>query len=987
MSTRKSCSALTALAVAAAISGVLASPNSAWADQAAEASAPGPDSAQERDGAIGEILVTGSRISRSDYTSTSPIVTLSAEAISTSGTVTIENTLNQLPQFVQGQTQSTVGAVALPGRATLNLRGLGETRNLVLLDGRRLPLSSPFAVVDVNLIPQSILGSVEVITGGASAVYGSEAMSGVVNFKTKEFFEGVQIDGRSGFSDQGGADTLDASITGGFKIANDRGHLLLSAGYTDREVLWGSERDFYQLGVLSSFIGTGSFVPSATNLPTQASVDGVFANYGVAPGAVLNSRSLGFNDNATLFGQIGAFNYQGPTTGFFSTVGNIVRQPVTYQEFVVNPLERKSFYGKFDYDVVDNASVYMQFLYNQTRTTGQVGWSPTLFVVPVVPVTNPFIPSDLATILASRPNPTATFTLNHRFMGLETREFPTDFTTAQYILGFRGDLPIKDWGWDIYGSYDSMDMVETQDKAILLTRMSNLLFAADGGASICAGGFNPFGLQNATSISDACRAYMETDTHDYTKTTQNIVEANLTGSLFELPAGNLKFSLVLGYRDNSYELDPDPAREGADIIGTLPTFPTQGDVSVKEAALEILVPILNDAPLAKSLELNLGFRTSDYDVSGRHETYKIDGVWEPVSALMFRGGYEHAIRAPNVGELYSAAQAAQAQIGSPPGQGDPCDVRSAARTGANAASLRALCVATGVPDAIVDTFQYTTVAVGTLISGSTALTPEEGDTYTFGAVFRPSGDSELFSNFSLSVDYYDIDITNVINIVSGVTAMNKCYNLDGTNPAYDANNQYCQLINRDATGGIRTVLTPYFNLGGLSTTGVDAQLDWRFPLSGFGMSDGAGGLRLNVVANFLQSYEVQLLPGSAIQEFGGTIDGTQNGGIPLPDWKTLTTLTYELDKFEIGVRWRHLPEMDDITSVTRPASPAPGVPSYDLFDANVAVRLNDTLLLRGGATNVFDEEPPIVSGTVGQTQPGTYDIIGRNYYVGFQANF
>src|SRR5687768_15143639 len=295
-----------------------------------QAAEPPASSASE---SLEELVVTGSRISRQDYSSTSPIVTVGEAAITQAGTVNIENALNQLPQFVQGQTQSTIGAVALAGRASLNLRGLGEQRNLVLLDGRRLPLSNANAVVDVNLIPQFILEGVETITGGASAVYGSDAMSGVVNFKTKRRVDGVQIDLRSGISDRGDANTTDVAITAGFQIEEGRGNVMLSAGYTDRDVLFGKDRDFYQLGVLSSFIANGTYVPSPTNLPTQAAVNGVFAGYGVAPGSVLNSRTLGVNDNGTLFGQIGVINYQGPTTEYFSTTGNNVRQPVTYQEY------------------------------------------------------------------------------------------------------------------------------------------------------------------------------------------------------------------------------------------------------------------------------------------------------------------------------------------------------------------------------------------------------------------------------------------------------------------------------------------------------------------------------------------------------------------------------------------------------------------------------------------------------------------------------
>jgi outer membrane receptor protein involved in Fe transport len=189
------------------------------------------------------------------------------------------------------------------------------------------------------------------------------------------------------------------------------------------------------------------------------------------------------------------------------------------------------------------------------------------------------------------------------------------------------------------------------------------------------------------------------------------------------------------------------------------------------------------------------------------------------------------------------------------------------------------------------------------------------------------------------------------------------------------------VIHRNATtGGIDTVAAPYLNLGGLRTNGIDLQLDWRIPV-------GPGSLDFSVLANFLESYEVQLLQTSPWQKFEGTIDGTQNGGIPLPDWKTLTSLMYRMEKFEGGVRWRHLPEMDDITSVTRPASPAPGVPAYDLYDLTLVYKFNEKIQARGGVNNITDEEPPIVGGTIGQTQPGTYDILGRYFYVGLQLGF
>lgn len=961
------------------------------AGETAEQTAPA-DTADASEPEGGTFVVTGSRIARQDYVSTSPLVTVGQEVIQRTSVINVEGVLNQLPQFAQGQNQSAIGAVANGGRASLNLRGLGETRNLVLLNGRRLPLSNAFNVVDVNIIPPNIIENVETITGGASAIYGSDAISGVVNFLSRRSFTGIQLDARIGSSFLGDAGNRSVGILAGVGEKGDRGRALLSLSYSDREVLFGHRRpDFFSLGVLSSFIGQGTYVPSATNLPTQAAVNAVFAGYGVAPGAVLNSRNLGFNDNGTLFAQIGANNYRGPTDFYFSTFGGIVRQPVTMQEYIVQPMHRLNVFASGEYDITDSITAYAQLLHTDYQVTGQVGWTPTLFVAPLtIPVTNPFIPADLRAVLASRPNPNAPFTLNQRFMGFEDRKFISDVNVTQYLFGFRGDLGLSDWTWDIYGSHDSMDLVETQDAALLLSRLQPLLNAADGGASQCAGGYNPFGLINATRVSAACRDFVETETHDFTETSQDVVEGSLTGRLFRLPGGEARFSLTGTYRRNTYEYDPDPARENGDLIGTLASVPSAGRTSVKELGAELLLPILRDVPFARSLELNLGYRISDYNISGTVHTYRAEGLWRPVKPLLFRGGYERATRAPNIGELFSTAQTAQVQFGSPPSGGDPCDTRSAARTGANAAQVRTLCLATGVPAPIIDLFQYTTVAIASATSGSTALEPETADTITAGVVLTSPFGSPWLSGMQLSADFYDIRIRDVISQVSGVTTLNKCYNLDGSNPSYDPANIFCQQIARDATGGISVVQTPYLNLGGLRTRGIDLQADWRLDLKDtFGLS---GRLHLNAVVNLLDSYRVQILPNSPFVEYSDTIDGTQAAttpptGLPLPKSKIFANLLYSTGPATVGFRWRHLPSMRDVTSVTRPASPAPGVPSYDNFDLNFSWDFDGKYRFLMGITNLFDVDPPVVGGTLGQTQPGTYDIIGRSFFAAVTANF
>ncbi|HET7678925.1 MAG TPA: TonB-dependent receptor [Xanthobacteraceae bacterium] len=935
----------------------------------------------------GEIVVTGSRIARQDYVSTSPLVTVGQETLARNPSINIESTLNQLPQFVQGQNQSAIGAVANGGRATLNLRGLGETRNLILLNGRRLPLSSAFSVVDINNIPPNIIDNIETISGGASAVYGSDAMSGVVNFITRRSFDGVQIDARGGMSDRGDAETMDIALLAGTGTANDRGRAMISVSYSDRNVLWGSDRpDFFSLGVLSSFIGQGTIVV-AGNAPSQAAYNTLFATYGIAPGTVLNSRNLGFNDDGTLFSQIGAFNYRGPTTGLFSTFGGTVRQPVTMQEYIVQPMTRWNVFAQASYDFTDAIEGYTQILHTDSKVTGQVGWSPTLFNANItVPVTNPFLPAALLPLLASRPTPAAPFVLNSRFMGFEDRKFIADTNLTQFVLGLRGNLGFSNWKWDVYGSHDTVDLVETQDAALLSSRMQQLLNAPDGGRSLCAGGFNPFGLANQLSVSEQCRDYISTETHDVTKTKQSVLEGNLTGALFALPGGDVQFSATATYRKNSFTYDPDPAREGGDIIGTLASVPSQGKTNVKELGLELLIPLLKERPFVHNAEINLGYRISDYNVTGKVDTYRVEGLWSPIKPLLFRGGYEKATRSPNIGELYSSAQTAQVQIGSPP-QGDPCDSRSPSRT----AQIIALCVATGVPAGIINGFQYTTVAVGSVTSGSTDLTPEDADTITFGAVLTSPFQSPWASGLSASVDYYNIKIKDVISQVAAVTTLNKCYNLDGSNSNYDANNVFCSQIIRDPTTGFITfVATPYLNLGGLRTSGIDVQADWRL---NFADTLGIPGrLHLNTVVNFLRSYKVQVQPDGPFVQYRNTIDGTQAAttppaGLPLPKWKSFTNLNYSYGPATLGFRWRHLPKMRDVTSVTRPATPAPGVPKYDIFDANLALDLFKKHRIVVGVTNIFDKDPPVVGGTLGQTQPGTYDIIGRSFYASVTARF
>ena len=947
------------------------------------ASPPSPQPSGPAPSEVSEVVVTGTLIRNPNYVASSPIVQTSVEQIRQSGAVAVESALNQLPQFTPAGSSST-GGQGTGGHATLNLHGLGANRNLVLLDGRRLPLADIAGDVDVNLIPQSIISGVDVITGGASAVYGSDAMSGVVNFKTITNFEGVRADVQYGNSFKGDYQTYDAAIALGTRFADDKGHALFSVSYTNRQGLSGSKRDFFKLVTPSSFIGQGTFVPSATNLPNQATVNALFAGYGVAT-PVSNTLSLGFNDNGTLFTQTGAKNYQGPTTGLFAIIGGNVRMPVGVQGMIENPLDRKSFFFKGDYDLTADITAYAQALFVDSTVTTASGGSLTQFGnLTTVPVTNPFIPADLRTLLASRPNPTAPFTWNGRYVGIPYKSWDENYKTSQFLGGFRGTLPMNAWTWDAFASYDTTDHLQSNHHAVLKSQVQALLNAPDGGNSLCAGGFDPFGLVNAKNVSPACQAFMTTTAHSSEHLTQFNSQGTVSGPIFSLPAGDVQLALLADYRRNTYNYEPDSQLAAQNIEAVIASQHSKGSVSVKEFAAQVDVPLLKDEPFAYKLNVGGAYRYSDYNTSGGVSSYEGEAKWWPVESLLLRGSYQRAVRAPNIGELFAAASGSQIAFGTPPASiGDPCDVRSTARTGANGAQVRTLCLAQGIPSAVIDTYTFPTTATAGLSSGNPNLRPEKANTYNLGGVWTSRFENPWVANLSLSVDYWNISITDVISVVPGLTALAKCYNLDGSNPGYSATNQFCQLLSRDAQGQLEVINTPFLNLGGLKTDGVDFQIDWRMPLADAGIDAIPGEVAIDSGISWTRHHEVQTLPGTAFQDFAGT----NTNGAPFAKWKALTTFTYRTGPAMVGLRWRYMSKMKDVTAVTTPKNPGLPVPAYNYFDLIGTYDIRRDVQLRAGITNLFDKGLPIVSSSQNSTDIGTFDPVGRQFYVGLRASF
>lgn len=924
--------------------------------------------------AVEEIVVTGSRIARRDYASDSPIVTVSKDDIEKLGSVTVDTLLNQMPQFVPS-VSSTSNNPSNGGQANIDLRGLGTARTMILLDGHRVVPSNANGTVDVNVIPAALIQNIEVISGGASATYGSDALAGVVNFKLNNNFSGLQMDAQYGVTEEGDGREKSLALTAGGKYADDRGHAVLSLSYSERGEVYNAARDFSKISGASSTTPYGRYDATGANLPSQAAVDAVFAKYGYAAGTVKASANLGFNDDGTLF--YNGSNYKGSTAIDYSTI------PVngTYNTGALNllqlPLTRYTAYAATDYQINEHAQFYgsFNFTHYDSRTilapapaAGSTGFS--------VPVTNPFIPDDLATLLASRSNPTSSFLLRKRFTDVGPRVSETTFNVFQIAGGVRGDVGFKDWTYDVYASYGRSEQNETQSGNVSHSAVQTLLNASDGGASLCEGGYDPFGLN---ALSAACRSYIARQTKNRTVAEQQSVEANLQGALFNLPAGEVRAAVGASYKRDTYLFEPDSLLSTGDVVGFNAQDAIDASTNVKELYGELLIPVLKDLPFVKALDLNAGYRLSDYNTVGKVGAYKLNGDWEVVEGFRVRGGYQRAVRAPSIGELYSPQNQDYPSISE-----DPCAYNSTYRAGSNAATVRSLCLAQGVPSSIIDSYTYANTQVNALTGGNPDLKEEKADTYSVGLVWTPRLSHPLLERLSLSVDYYSIDIKNAIGTIDASTALDKCYSASG-NPGGSTSNYYCSLFQRNAeTGEIDTLTLTNLNLAEYKTAGVDFQVDWGFGLGAVGLDDRYGAIKVNVMGTYLDSFKVQSLPGEDFVELKGTIGNTQisSTAVSHPEWKYNTSVSYLIGPVEVGARWRYVGNMVDASD----ASEKIGAVNY--YDLNASWKITDTYSIRGGVTNLTNKQPPYFSSYVqANTDPSTYDVLGRRFFVAVKAKF
>lgn len=936
-----------------------------------------PVLAQTSTDTVSEIVVTGSRIATKNLSSNSPITTVAQEQFQATPAVTLEATLNQLPQLVPS-TGSFTNDSRGGGAVTLNLRGLGSARTLVLVDGRRVSGGA----ADIDSIPQALIQGVDVITGGASAAYGSDAVAGVVNFKLDHHFTGFKANAQYGVSGKGDGTTEHVDLTVGGNFAEDRGNGVISLNWDHREAINNSDRSFSTIVRPSSTYPYGSFAPSATNLPTQAAYNAVFAKYGIAAGTVTPSTTLGFNNDGTLFRPSGGLNYKGGAANVILVNGTPFYNSTGVAGLQL-PFDRFGGYGRGEYALTDHIDVYGEASLQSYKSGGLLAPAPTSFTVPV---SNPFIPADLAALLASRPNSTAGFSESYRTTGLGFRKY--DFNTTNYRLtaGLTVRLDGIDGTFDAHAMRAQNHSTEKDYNNYSVSALNALLNATDGGKSVCSGGFNPFGEQ----ANSACYNYIRrTAITDTTETYQDL-EATLQGRLFNLPAGEVRFALGGDHHETRYAYVPDSGMQTGDIVGLSSGVIPQvnGSIKLNEVYGELLIPVVKNLPLIQKFELNLGYRYSDYNSFGGANTYRVQGDWTLNDALRIRGGYSRAIRAPTVTDLFQPQTPNSPVIGTPgaSGQGDPCDVRSSYRTGSNAAQVRALCLAQGLPASVIDTYTFTNTQVlnGAVTGGNPNLKSEIADTYTAGVVLTPKFNSALFGRMSGSIDYYVINLKEAIGSIPSTTIIQNCYNLSGLNPSYAASNAYCSLFTRDAaTGNIANLQLNSLNLGHIKTSGLDFAADWRFGLDAVGLSSSAGSLAFNANVTRVFAYKVQNFAGGPIMDQAGSI-----GATAYPKWKALVNATYSISDWEVGVRYRYIAKMIDVSAIGVTNSSATGTPAMQYVDANVRWNMRQGVSLRAGVNNLFDKQPPVyTSFSQSNTNPEVFDVIGRAYFVGLTLRY
>jgi len=980
-----------------------------------------------------EIVVTGSRIAREGFDASTPVSVVDAEDYKLAGVVNAERLLSESPQFLPSTNGGATSNTVPGGAADVNLRGFGNTRNLVLVNGRRYAIFGPEQVTDLNTIPTSLIERTEIVTGGSSAVYGSDAITGVVNFILRDDFEGIEARGQINLDSATTTPVYTLDLTAGANFADNRGNVTISANYMKRGGITRGERGEWAYDSFADgCVQPGTASPNHTS-PVFSGASGAactaaggelgFINSGSGdiptgrfsgiplPGSSSSNPALNAAYAAAGLSGMGSFGFTFDPSGATARPAQdpADRFNLGPDNYLVIPQERWMINGFAHYDFVPGLTGYTELHYSDNSVDMQLApsnfSSNTLF-----DVNNPYLSPQLrevlhqldlretgtttvtfgpATFTTTPGDGKAAITAGRRYSEVGKRQAEEERHVFRGLLGFRGDIGsasetfLKDLHYDVYYSYAKTELTELLDNAVSRSHIQQSVLSVGGAAPVC----NIFGA----NITEACANALRVAATNTTKAELQVASANISGALATLPAGDVGFSLGTEWRRSEARYRPDSFLSSGDVAGFNPGLPTGGKVSVKEIFGELRVPLIADQSFTKSLILNGAFRYSDYSLDGVGGvwTYLGGAEWKPIEDITLRGQYQRAIRAPNVAELYGGRSRS---VGT---ANDPCSNKQPANQ--QTQTVRDVCVATGVPSNLVFS---AVVQPNTIIpadfGGNPNLHEETSDTWTAGVVLTPS----FLPRFRASIDWFKITLDDAIGPLGSSlnNTLNLCYNV-----IQDPSSVFCQAIQRDpVTGAINEAHPAQIlnaNLASMKTSGIDFAVRYNHEL-GFGLFSDTSTLDFSTDWTWVNEFTVT--PVADLPNVKNECVGSfgQTCGEPIPEWRGVTRITWHTGDLALSLRHRFVGGVTNDRyvvphrqgSATTPPLDTlvfPKLPAQNYIDLSFQWDAMEKVQIFGGANNIFDNDPPGVGSPQirANTYPATYDVLGVEFFLGATVHF
>ena len=931
----------------------------------------------EPESALEEVTVTGSRIQRPNgFSAPQPITVVGAERLEQRAITNIGDALNELPSFRASTnpatTQNTGGSI---GARVLDLRGLGAARTLVLVDNKRFVASTSQGTIDTNLIPSILVDKVDIVTGGASAAYGSDAVAGVVNFSLASKLEGMRSNVSYGESGAGDDEQFSAGIAGGVPFAGGRGHVVWAGEFSKEHGLGDCyTRDWCgneTLNLGNSPAGSGGRPANniTSNVQTATySQDGVIDS----ASATFPLRGIAFSPGGSTrpfqYGELYGTNL----APLFMKGGEGHGENVFIAGYLLKaPVKRYVGYTKTTFDFTDTVQGGLDLSYGQVegRSYGaqyrdSAGSLANAQSFGPIKTGNPYLPANLQALMNNPGGgaaPITQFTLGRAFGDVGNALGESTTKTWRGVASLQGKFGDSSWKWDGYYQFGKNDVRLDVSNNISISRMRNAIDAVTNGAGQIVCRINadaiatnddpacaPFNAFGRNRFSAAAKAYVTPAGFQSTAIRENVVAANTQGDLFSLPAGAVKLAGGVERRDQKLTGNADPLSKTVDFY-TLNGQALGGKIEVTEGYLETSIPLLHDLPGVRDLELNGAGRRTHYSfsnaTSGDHTvsvtTWKVGMTWEIIPEVRLRATKSRDIRAPNLFELFGPI--------------------------------------TSGGGGIIDRQNGGVQSNPQQLSGSNAaLVPEVADTWTAGVVFRPSG---FLDGLQLSADYYDIQIDEAIGTLGGQTVLDRCY-LGAT--------EFCQYVSRDGAGNLVQIRNVLLNVNKQITKGIDIEAQYRFEMG------SAGNLDLRLLGTIVNDL-ITVDTAGPTQRAGvtGWRAGTQMG---MPDWSADLLTTWSRGPLSLSLHNKYIP-----SGLYNNALIGPSQPGYSLTLTNSANTnqvssafytdlsgqwtINDTLAAFAAVNNVFDKDPPTAPSVAGNGNFILFDPIGRSYKIGMRAKF